>query len=79
MRGEYKGQNLPDIKTRISFENPERIEGANGRVSIYLKVKQQNDIKRYVKDLIGTVEDHRIYHVSIANKTGKGGDSVAYV
>ena len=79
MRGNYKGQDLSDITTRLTFENPERIEGVNGRVSIFTRVKQQREIKRFVKSLIGTVEDHRIYHVSIANKTGKVGDSVAYV
>ena len=79
MRSDYKGQDLSDITTRLTFENPERIEGVNGRVSIFTRVKQQREIKRFVKSLIGTVEDHRIYHVSIANKTGKVGDSVAYV
>ena len=79
IRGDYKKQDLPDIKTRLTFEAPKRIEGVNGRASIYTKVTQQREIKRFVKSLIGTVEDHRIYHVSIANKTGKAGDSVAYV
>jgi len=79
IRGDYKSQKLPDMKTRLTFEAPKRIEGVNGRASIYTKVTQQREIKRFVKSLIGTVEDHRIYHVSIANKTGKAGDSVAYV
>jgi len=79
IRKQLKQDNLPDPEFRIDFEEPQRIEGANGRVSYYAKVKQQRELKSYVKTNVGHVEDHRIYHVSLANKTGKQGDSVAYV
>jgi len=79
MRKQLKQDDLPDPDFRIDFEEPQRIEGANGRVSYYAKVKQQRELKSYVKTNVGHVEDHRIYHVSLANKTGDKGDSVAYV
>ena len=79
MRKQLKQDDLPDPDFRIDFEEPQRIEGANGRVSYYAKVKQQRELKSYVKTNVGHVEDHRIYHVSLANKTGNKGDSVAYV
>jgi len=79
IRKQLKQDNLPDPDFRIDFEEPQRIEGANGRVSYYAKIKQQRELKSYVKTNVGHVEDHRIYHVSLANKTGKQGDSVAYI
>ena len=74
-----KELDIPEPNFKIDFEEPQRIEGANGRVSYYAKVKQQRELKKYVKSNVGHVEDHRVYHVSLANKTGKTGDSVAYV
>ena len=78
MKTQLKSQDLPDPDFKVDFEDPQRIEG-NGRVSYYAKVKQQREFKRYVKSIVGHVEDHRIYHVSLANLTGNLGDSVAYV
>ena len=79
IKKQLKADDLPDPDFKIDFDEPQRIEGANGRVSYYAKVKQQRELKRYVKSNVGHVEDHRIYHVSLANKTGNTGDSVAYV
>jgi len=45
-----------------------------------MKVKQQRQLKDYVTDLLKSDPDpKRVFHVSIANKTGKVGDSVANV
>jgi len=45
-----------------------------------MKVKQQKQLKNYVKGLLQTDPDpKRVFHVSIANKTGKVGDSVVTI
>ena len=48
--------------------------------SWYVRIKQQKEIRQYVKDILGNVPNpDRVYHVSLANRTGKKGDSVAIV
>jgi len=69
--------NNPDFQ--LEFEDPKKVE-SSGRVSWYMKVKQQKQLKNYVKGLLQTDPDpKRVFHVSIANKTGKVGDSVATI
>ena len=49
-------------------------------MSWYTTIRQQSEMRDYVTDLIQSNPDpNRIYHVSILNKTGKPGDSVANV
>ena len=79
IRNEYKGKELKEIDFNITFEKPKRIEGPNGRVSYYSKITQQKQMNEYVKGLVGVVNRGRVYHVSIGNRTGKGGDSVREV
>lgn len=79
IRNEYKGKELKEIDFNITFEKPKRIEGENGRVSYYSKIIQQKQMHDYVKGLVGVVNRGRVYHVSIGNRTGKGGDSVREV
>ena len=79
IRNEYKGKELKEIDFNITFEKPKRIEGENGRVSYYSKITQQKQMNEYVKGLVGVVNRGRVYHVSIGNRTGKGGDSVREV
>ena len=79
IRNEYKGKELKEIDFNITFERPKRIEGENGRVSYYSKITQQKQMNDYVKGLVGVVNRGRVYHVSIGNRTGKGGDSVREV
>ena len=79
IRNEYKGKELKEIDFNITFEKPKRIEGPNGRVSYYSKITQQKQMNEYVKGLVGAVNRGRVYHVSIGNRTGKGGDSVREV
>ena len=50
------------------------------RTSWYSKVRQQKEMSQYVKNILGTIPNrNRIYHVSLANLTGKVGDSVATI
>ena len=79
IRNEYKGKELKEIDFNITFGKPQRIEGENGRVSYYSKIIQQKQMNEYVKGLVGVVNRGRVYHVSIVNRTGKGGDSVREV
>ena len=79
LRPEYKDATFSDPDFRIEFESPKRVESGNS-VSWYVKVKQQKQFKDYVTDLLQSDPDpKRVFHVSIANKTGKVGDSVATV
>ena len=76
---EFKGVRFDNPDFQLEFEDPKRVE-SSGRVSWYMKVKQQRKLKDYVTDLLQTDPDpKRVFHVSIANKTGKIGDSVATI
>ena len=79
IRNEYRGRELKEIDFNITFGKPQRIEGPNGRTSYYSKIIQQKQMNEYVKGLVGVVNRGRVYHVSIGNRTGKGGDSVREV
>ena len=70
---------IPDPKFKIDFTDPQKVTQGN-RTSWYANVKQQKDMDNYVKEILGTLPNpDRIYHVSLANLTGKIGDSVALV
>ena len=77
MKEELKDTPLPDPTFRMDFGEPKLIE-ASGRASWYIKIRQQQELKEYVIDLLqGSPDSKRIFHVSLANLTGKVGDSVA--
>jgi len=79
MREELKDVPLPDPTFRMEFGEPKLIE-AGGRASWYVKIRQQQELKEYVIDLLqGSPDSKRIFHVSLANLTGKVGDSVTMV
>jgi len=79
LRSEYEGATFSDPDFRIDFEEPKRAESGNS-VSWYAKAKQQKQFKEFVTDLLQSDPDpKRVFHVSLANKTGKVGDSVATV
>ena len=70
---------MPEPKFRIDFIDPQKVTQGN-RTSWFAKAKQQKDIDNYVMEILGTIPNpDRVYHVSLANKTGKVGDSVALV
>ena len=79
LRPKYKDATFSDPDFRIDFESPKRAESGNS-ISWYAKVKQQKQFKDYVTDLLQSDPDpKRVFHVSLANKTGKVGDSVATI
>ena len=79
IRDKFKDKAMPEPKFRIDFIDPQKITQGN-RTSWFAKIKQQKDLDNYVKELLGTIPNpDRIYHVSLANKTGKVGDSVSLV
>ena len=79
MRAEFKGATFSDVDFPIHFNKPQKIVD-NDRISWYTTIRQQSEMRDYVTDLIQSNPDpNRIYHVSILNKTGKPGDSVANV
>jgi hypothetical protein len=70
---------VPEPDFRIDLEEPKKITQGN-RISWYSRVRQQKEMSQYVNDILGKVPNpNRIYHVSLANLTGKVGDSVAMV
>ena len=74
---EFKGIRFDNPDFQLEFEEPKKVE-SSGKISWYMKVKQQRQLKDYVTDLLHKDPDpKRVFHVSIANKTGKVGDSVA--
>jgi hypothetical protein len=63
----------------LQFNKPKKIVD-NDRISWYTTIRQQKELRDFVTDLIQADPDpNRIFHVSIANKTGKSGDSVANI
>lgn len=76
---EFKSVKFDNPDFQLEFEEPKKVE-SSGKVSWYMKVKQQRQLKDYVTDLLQKDPDpKRVFHVSIANKTGKVGDSVANI
>ena len=79
IRSEYKNASFSEPDFTLQFNRPQKIVD-NERESWYTTVRQQKELKDYVVDLIQSdVDTNRVFHVSIANKTGKPGDSVANV
>ena len=79
IRSEYKNASFSEPDFTLQFNRPQKIVD-NDRTSWYTIVRQQRELKNYVTDLLQSdVDPNRVYHVSIANKTGNPGDSVANV
>jgi hypothetical protein len=71
---------IPEPDFRIDFEDSIQKISQGNSTSWYVRIKQQKEMKQYVKDILGNVPNpDRVYHVSLANRTGKKGDSVAIV
>ena len=68
----------PDFTTEIEPSIRTMTEGT--RQSWYVKMRNQRDWKEYVMDsLQGGYDKGRVYHITLANLTGKVGDSIAMV
>ena len=69
---------IPEPDFRMDFEDSIQKISQGNSTSWYVRIKQQKEMKQYVKDILGNVPNpDRVYHVSLANRTGKKGDSVA--
>ena len=68
----------PDFTPEIQQSIRTITEGT--RQSWYVKMRNQRDWKEYVMDsLQGGYDKGRVYHITLANLTGKVGDSIAMV
>ena len=68
----------PDFTPEIEPSVRTMTEGT--RQSWYVKMRNQRDWKEYVMDsLQGGYDKGRVYHITLANLTGKVGDSIAMV
>ena len=75
IRRQAKSDDFDEPEFKIDIEPTFKVMEQGGRKSWYVRMKDQRNWKEYVMDLLqGTHDARRIYHVSIANLTGKVGD-----
>ena len=80
IRGMFKRFDFSEPDHQIDIELPYRVIEKAGRKSWYVKLKHQQDWSDYTMDLLqGNPDPGRVFHISLANLTGKAGDSVALV
>ena len=80
VRSRVKAADFDEPEFKIDIEPTFKVLEKGGKKSWYVKMKGQQDWKEYVMDLLqGDYDKGRVYHISIANLTGKIGDSVAMV
>lgn len=78
---QFKGQNFPINLKELKFDNDLYLIEDGDKKSIFIKVidDQQKIIENKIKEIYGSnPEPNRIYHISLANKTGKRSDSVGH-
>jgi hypothetical protein len=78
----FKGQNFPIDLKELKFDNDLYLIEDGDKKSIFIKVidDQQKIIRESVKKICNgdDLEPNRIYHISLANKSGKRPDSVGH-
>ena len=80
IRKQAKASDFDEPEFKIDIEPTFKVMEQGGRKSWYVRMKDQRNWKEYVMDLLqGTHDPRRVYHVSIANLTGKIGDSIPMV
>ena len=80
IRKQAKASDFDEPDFKIDIEPTFKVMEQGGRKSWYVKMKDQRNWKEYVMDLLqGTHDARRVYHITIANLTGKIGDSIAMV
>ena len=80
IRRQVKASDFDEPDFKIDIEPTFKVMEQGGRKSWYVKMKDQRNWKEYVMDLLqGTHDARRVYHITIANLTGKIGDSIAMV
>ena len=80
MRKRVKASDFDEPEFKIDIEPSFKVMEKGGKKSWYVRMKDQRNWKEYVMDLLqGTHDTRRVYHISLANLTGKVGDSIAMV
>ena len=80
LRNRVKAKDIDEPEFSIDIDPTIKVIERGGSKSWYVKLKNQQDWKEYVMDsLQGTYDSGRVYHISLANLTGKKEDSVAMV
>ena len=80
IRRQAKAGDFDEPEFKIDIEPTFKVMEQGGRKSWYVRMKDQRSWKEYVMDLLqGTHDPRRVYHITIANLTGKTGDSIAMV
>ena len=80
IRRQAKSDDFDEPEFKIDIEPTFKVMEQGDRKSWYVRMKDQRNWKEYVMDLLqGTHDARRVYHITIANLTGKTGDSIAMV
>ena len=80
VRSRVKAGDFEEPEFKLDIEPTFKVLEKGGKKSWYVRMKGQQDWKEYVMDLLqGGYDKGRVYHISIANLTGKIGDSIAMV
>ena len=80
LKNRAKADDFDEPEFKIDIEPTSKVMEAGPKKSWYVRMKGQEDWKEYVMDLLqGTHDARRVYHISIANLSGKKEDSVAMV
>ena len=80
LRSRVKAKDIDEPEFSMDIDPTIKVIESGGSKSWYVKLKNQQDWKEYVMDsLQGTYDSGRVYHISLANLTGKKEDSVAMV
>ena len=80
IRRQAKSDDFDEPEFKIDIEPTFKVMEQGGKKSWYVRMKDQRNWKEYVMDLLqGTHDARRVYHISIANLTGKVGDSIGMV
>ena len=79
-KNQFKNIDFDEPAFKMDIEPNFKVIEKGSSKSWYIKLKNQQDWKDYVTDLFQeNIDPNRIFHISLANLTGKVGDSVALV
>ena len=80
LRSQIRGNDFDEPDFQMDIDTSIKTIERAGKQSWYIKLRNQQDWKEYVMDLLqGTSDSKRVYHISLANLTGNVNDSVAMV
>ena len=80
LKSQIRGNDFDEPDFQMDIDTSIKTIERGGKQSWYIKLRNQQDWKDYVMDLLqGTSDSKRVYHISLANLTGSVNDSVALV